>query len=164
MRAHLSPLGHRPWPARPSMAVPPRTLSLTCVSREPRAPRYKGEPRPPARPNPSAAFRITLHCAAAGASRRRRRSAARVVGVEFRRSKATPPWAPRGRAAPPKPLPIAGGAPKHHHPVCPLSCRPSRLPAPSPRFRPLPSVSHAGEHIIAIPFISSLRFASHPSP
>jgi hypothetical protein len=32
------------------------------------------------------------------------------------------------------------------------------------KIRPLPSVSYAGEHIIVIPLISSLRFASHPSP
>jgi hypothetical protein len=38
-------------------------------------------------------------------------------------------------------------------------CRP-----PLFKIRPLPSVSHTGEHIIAIPLISSLRFASHPSP
>jgi hypothetical protein len=31
-------------------------------------------------------------------------------------------------------------------------------------FRPLPFVSHASEHIIAILSISSLHFASHPNP
>jgi hypothetical protein len=76
------------------------------------------------------------------------------------------------------------GAPPARRPSCvldpppPYSQQCRRRPAALPRlepnracaagvdrgYRPLPFVSHAGEHTIAIPSISSLRFASYSSP
>jgi hypothetical protein len=107
----------------------------------------------PCAPDAAAALHHLLACIAPpalAASTGRRR----LDGMEFRRRKPPPSRASQGRAAHRELLPFAGHQLERHCPSC---------PSPPAGIRLLPSVSHAGEHIIAIPLISSLRFASHPS-
>jgi hypothetical protein len=92
--------------------------------------------------------------------RARPSAAARFARRRRRRSKPSPPRALSGGVTRPPPLTVASRPLEHSHGTKTKNHR----PPPLSKIQPLPFVSHAGEHIIAILSISSLRFASHPNP
>jgi hypothetical protein len=149
------------WPGHHGHHAPPPAcpLGVHAPHARLRPALYKGRaPEPHSCPSPAAAQHHPpplLYYAAVGAARRRRRSAARFAGVESRRSKATPPRAPRGWAASRELFSVPGGPSVRRRSL--KNRRPpySAAGANFSRFRPCPCVSAAGELLLKVSSFSS---------